>query len=388
MSQLPPITLLGLGLGNFKNQFSSLPKVLRNPAKKFFDKFLSSSSWSTNFERDLSTHLGRKVGLFDAETFDPRFVKKYKEFFAPGAIIANLGTPVKGIKGKTIGLPVNTAKDTRMWENKLNEANFLKGILPETYSVPQLAKEFGINMRAANAGTLLQQAAKKKFGNKFLFKPITSYQTNPSAFPTQQSSAEELISTLRSGIRGNTGDVFGKGYKNWIVQKKLDLKSPNLLDRALGIIAPAGTGAREYRIHTLGNKVVPYASTYRGSARMVTPWATKEQLNAERHLQSLLSKHLDKRFHNTPFAFDVVIGKNGIPIPIEANPATLGGASGLVSTPHITDAILSHLGNKTPIYILRQRALEQTAKNTAKGTLAGASVLAPSIYSSYNAIDS
>jgi hypothetical protein len=387
MPQLPPVTLLGLGLGNFKNQFSSLPKILRKPAKNFVDKFLPSSSWSSNFERDLSAHLGRQVRLFDSETFNPSVVSKHKELFTPGATIANLGTPVKGIKGNTFGMPINNAKDTKVWENKFNEANFLKGILPETYSVPQLAKEFGINMRASNAGELLQQAAKQKFGNNFLFKPITSYQTNPSVFPTNLSSSDELMSTLRQGIAGNTGDIFGKGYKNWVVQKKLDLKAPGLLDRALGFIAPMGTGAREYRVHAVGNKVIPYASTYRGGARMVTPWATKEQLRAERHLQRLLSKHLDEKFHNTPFAFDVVIGKNGVPIPIEANPATLGGASGLVSAPHITDAILSHLGNKTPLYILRQRALEQAARNTAKGTAAGTAVLAPSIYA-YNSSDS
>jgi len=379
----PPIALLGLGLGNFKNQFTSLPKFLRRPVKSFVDKFLPSSSWSSNFERDLGAHLGRRVGLFDTETFTPSLTKAYKDFFAPGAAVANLGTPVKGIKSLTFGAPISTARDSRAWENKLIEANFLKGILPETYGVSQLAKEFGINMRTADAGSLLQQAARKKFGNKFLFKPITSHQTNPTSFPTHQSSPEELISTLRSGITGNSGDIFGKGYKNWVVQRRLDIKPPSLLDRAIKFINPAGTGAREYRVHTVGNKVIPYASTYRGNARMVVPWATKEQLKVEQELQKLLSKRLDKRFSNTPFAFDVVIGKNGRPIPIEANPATLRGASGLVSTPHVTDAILSHLGNKTPLYVLRQRALEQSVKNTTNSAVSGAPILAPSLYN-YN----
>jgi hypothetical protein len=384
MNTAAPITLLGLGLGNFKNQFSSLPKILRKPAKGLVDTFLPSSTWSTNFERDMSAHLGRRVGLFDAETFHPSFVKKYKNFFTPDAAIANLGTPVKGIKNTVFGAPISTAKGTRMWENKLHEATALKGILPETHGVAQLAREFGINMRRADAGVLLQQAAKKKFGEKFLFKPITSHQTDPSWFPTNTTSADELMSTLRSGIEGNTGELFGKGYKNWIVQPHLDIKAPNLLDRVLRMISPVGTGAREYRVHAVGNKVIPYASSYRGGPRMVLPWATKEQLRAESHLQQLLTKHLDKKYHNTPFGFDVVIGKDGIPIPIEANPATLGGASGLVSTPHITDAILSHMGNKTPLYILRQRALERTAKNIAVGTATGATILAPSLYANRN----
>jgi hypothetical protein len=378
-----PISLLGLGLGNFKKEFTSLPSLLRKPAKKFVDKFLPSSSWSANFERNLGAHLGRRVKLFDTEAFSPSVVKKNKDFFSSGATVANFGTPVKGIKGRTFGAPISTLRGSSAWENKLNEANFLKGILPETYGVAQLAKEFGINMRAANAGALLQQAARNKFGNKFLFKPITSHQTNPASFPTQQSSPADLIKTLRSGITGNSGDLFGKGYKNWVVQRKLDIKAPSLLDRAIKFIHPSGTGAREYRVHTIGNKVIPYASTYRGNARMVLPWATKEQLKVERELQNLLSKKLDKRFSNTPFAFDVVIGKNGRPIPIEANPATLSGASGLVSTPHVTDAILSHLGNKIPLYVLRQRALAQSAKNTANSAASGVSAVAPSLYS-YN----
>lgn len=380
MPQLPPINLLGLGLGNFKSQFTSLPKFLRKPAKNFVDNYLPSSSWSTNFERDLSSHLGRKVSLFDSETFDPRFVKKYNNSFTPDAITANLGTPVRGLKTKVFGAPISNTIDSRVWENKLHEANLLKGILPDTYSVPQLVKEFGINMRAENAGVLLQDAARKKFGDKFLFKPITSHQTDPSTFPTHTWSAENLLSTLRQGVAGNTGELFGKGPKNWVVQQKFDLKAPNLLDKTINFFSGAGTGAREYRVHTIGDKVIPYASTYRGGGRMVVPWATKEQLYAEQHLQSLLSKNLNKRHKDTPFAFDVVIGKNGVPIPIEANPATLSGASGLVATPHITDAILSHLGNKTPLYILRQRAIENAASNAASATVNNAWKIAPSLY--------
>ena len=74
------------------------------------------------------------------------------------------------------------------------------------------------------------------------------------------------------------------------------------------------------------------------------------------------------------------IWKNGKIIPIESNPATLAGASGLAALPHVTDAAASFVAGKTPLYILRQRAIENAASNAANSALNSAGVIAPSLY--------
>ena len=374
-SSSAPITLLGGGFGNFKNQLNAFPAWTR-PAIRKITSLFPGSGLSPNFTRDLSAHVGRKVNLFDTDTWNPAYLKTYKDMFAPGSIVANFGTPAKGLKGKVFGQPVSSARASKLWENKELEAQYLKGILPDTTSVSSLIKEFGINTRSRNAGQQIMDAARQKYGDKFLLKPITSYQSDSSLFPTYKTDPQELLQTLRGGIENNTGDVIGRGLKNWVVQKKFDLKNPGLLDKVLNRIGGFGSGAREYRVHAIGNKVIPYATAYRGSTRVALPYHTSEMAMVEKELQRLLDKNLSRQHKNIPFGFDVLIGKDGKIIPIEANPATLVGSSGLASMPHTIDAIASHLAGKTPLYILRQQALERAAKNTAAGT----AVLAPTLY--------
>ena len=380
MPAASPITLLGLGLGNFKQQFNALPKFIQPAVRKFSDRYLPGSGLSTNFANDLSKHLGRKVSLFDAETLTPSIIKKHKDFFGPNASIVNLGTPVSGIKQKVLGQPIATAAKSKLWENKALEAKFLEGIIPDTSSLPALAKEFGINLRSRGAGQQILDAARQKYGDKFLFKPITSHQSSPSLFPTHKTAPGELLKTLRGGILNNSGDTLGRGTRNWVVQKKFDLKEPSLFDKFLKFTSIAGTGAREYRVHAVGHKVIPYGSTYRGSLRMGLPYYTKEHALVEKEMQNLLNSNLKKEHRNVPFAFDVLIGKNGKIIPIESNPATLDGASGLAALPHVTDAAASFVAGKTPLYILRQRAIENAASNAANSALNSAGVIAPSLY--------
>lgn len=375
-SALAPITLLGGGFGNFKNQLNAFPAWTR-PAIQKITSLFPGSGLSPNFTRDLSAHAGRKVNLFDTDTWNPAYLKTYKDMFAPGSIVANFGTPAKGLKGKVFGQPVSSARASKLWENKELEAQYLKGILPDTTSIASLVKEFGINTRSRNAGQQIMDAARQKYGNKFLLKPITSYQSDSSLFPTYKTDPQELLATLRGGIENNTGDVIGRGLKNWVVQKKFDLKEPSLLDKLLRRLDGGhGSGAREYRVHTIGNKVIPYATLFRGSGRSALPYHTNEMKMVEKEMQKLLDKNLSKSHKNIPFGFDVLIGKNGKIIPIESNPATFEGSSGFASMPHVMDAIVSHLGGKTPLYILRQQALERAAKNTAAGT----AVLAPTLY--------
>jgi hypothetical protein len=233
MPAASPITLLGLGLGNFKQQFSALPKFIQPSVRKFSDKYLPGSGFSTNFANDLSKHLGRKVSLFDAETLTPAIIKKQKDLFGPNASILNLGTPVKGIKQNVIGQPISTAAQSKLWENKALEAEFLKGVIPDTISVPTLAKEFGINLRSRGAGQQILNAAKQKYGDKFLFKPSVSHQSSPSLFPTNSTDPRELLKTLKGGIPNKAGDTLGRGTRNWVVQKKFDIKAPSLFDRFL-----------------------------------------------------------------------------------------------------------------------------------------------------------
>lgn len=364
------LAVLTLGTWAKKPRFSL--SAVPDPLKRLLHKATKGTGLFGSLEDDLSQHLNRKVRLFDTEKARPAAIQR---FLAPDpkAELINVGTPVTGLPdlmfGRRMrGSPVNNATRARAWEDKAQESKFLKGIIPDAISVPDLMKELGINMRNPDAGAQLLAGARKRYGNDFLFKPRISHQSISSTFPTARSSPEELISKLRSGVLNSSNERLARGYRNWVVQKKMSVKPQGVFDRILGRLAPGiGSGAREYRVHTLGNRVIPGASVFRGGLRQVLPWQTAEMRMVEKQMQQLLKSRMRSEHGQTPFAFDVLIGKNNKIVPIESNPATLGGASGLAEVPHVVDAIASFAAGKTPLYIQRQRALENVGRNTARG---------------------
>jgi hypothetical protein len=363
--------LSGIGGGPLSgyDEMSWIPEFVRPAISKLTSRFGLFDDPSAH----ISKHIGKNYRYFDTDELHNLSARqlraKYPELYAKDAININLGTPISRTV-PTIGSPIRSTRASKDMENKYIEAQRMLGILPETQDIKLFAKAHNIDLKSPGAAAALKAALKQQYGSNYFLKPKISYQSNAATFPTARSRPETLMHALQQGVQNNEGKVIGRNF-NWIVQPKMDVLSPTLADRTLTRVADAagmytGTGAREYRVHTIGKNVIPYASVYRGGGRQVLPWVTKEQLMVEKQMQKLLNEKLDKRFDDTPFGFDVLIGKGGkMQIrPIESNPATVEGSSGLAWYPHVQDAIASYAAGKLPMYVQRQRMLENTARNT------------------------
>lgn len=386
MSQFKNLVLSGMSVGSrpYGRLRNYLPDFLsKNPTVQ---KLLPGLGLVNPLEKELSRYYGKNIKLLNSDSaHNLRYLKKI--IGGKNTFLFQGGDPLSGTsakatrdiqkflssipKNRRMGTPVASRAGTRVWEDKAQEAAFMKGILPDTIDVPSLAKAYGINLKSPDAGQQLMAAARKKFGRRFLFKPRTSYQSDSSYLPTYKSSPDELMESLRGGIPNKLGDILGKGPNNWVAQKFMQTKPQARLERMIEQTidnlygGSASSGAREYRVHAIGNRVIPGASVFRGSRRAAVPWRTAEAESVENQLQKLLSKRrLSAQHKDVPFGFDVLVSPTGKIIPIEANPATLGGASGYLSLPHQVDAVAGYLTGRVPMYLKRQFGAER-ALNSA-----------------------
>jgi hypothetical protein len=124
-------------------------------------------------------------------------------------------------------------------------------------------------------------------------------------------------------------------------------------------------GAREYRVHVINGKVVPYATVHRGSpsgyvGSLLRPWASAEQRAAESYAQQAASRQ-PAQFGKQVFGYDVGIDTAGKPFLIEMNPSFQGSGSGFMRNIPIADAIGSAMRGRLPNYV--------KARNLAYGGL-------------------
>ena len=146
-----------------------------------------------------------------------------------------------------------------------------------------------------------------------------------------------------------------RGYGKHLVQHRRDLMPTSLLHRGVDSIATAlsdstknfALGSHEYRVHAMGGKVVPGATSGRGSnLTAYTPHGGEYVEKAEALVNKLLKKlpiHRRKHF----YGMDVGIDTKGNPFIIEMNPSDPTGTSGFVGSPFMVDALSSAIRGRT-----------------------------------------
>ena len=122
----------------------------------------------------------------------------------------------------------------------------------------------------------------------------------------------------------------------------------------------ATKGTKEYRVHALDGKVIPYATVGRGSVlSMLNPLYTPTHRAAEAEVQRAL-RRLPLKYRKGSYGFDVAKLRDGSMRIIESNPAGSSGASGFLTDGRVIDATLAAAKGRLP-------ALEWARR----GTLAG-----------------
>ena len=155
--------------------------------------------------------------------------------------------------------------------------------------------------------------------------------------------------------------------KKWIVQPNKNLqensKVRQFLDNTLmPWTQPDFSGMKEYRVHVINGKVVPYATMDRGSStrgviNAISPWRKDEIRKVEEYAQKQMSGLKNKHIRKGNFGFDVAIDVNGKPQLVEANPAATSGASGFLTHPYVKDAIQAAAAGRLPYHVMARRAI-------------------------------
>ena len=293
---------------------------------------------------------------------------------------------------KNVGLPT---KATSNFEDKYYEAQQLKDVMAPTVRVGDLMKRYGIKSTQRDAGAKLQEAIRKELGDKFIVKPTRGYATAGSSLPTEKMDPVDFMNTLRGreglGV-GNYQETF-TGPANFIAQKRYELQKNNRVLTAIDNLiskltkrewSTGGGGVKEWRVHTSGGKVIPYATTGRGSMlSQGIPYYSPNARKAEAAAQKILDKMPDK-FKNSSFGFDVAKTKDGKFVLIESNPSSFGGSSGYMqpgapsmfsAAPYRQDALEAAVMGRLPAYIKAQRALEAAGLIGGAGTAGGGALM-------------
>ena len=292
--------------------------------------------------------------------------------------------------------------------SKLREAQYFPELLPRTERLSDAMGAAGVTAKDP-AGVL--QALRDSYGARgFVLKPDGGFATSGSSLLTDKSSASELSRMLRKGIRNNQNTKFSGDPRNMVVQEKLDLAPLNRVERGannlfeahsqhrlgdlrglfsrdatkrtaakdmVGALAggklpfaatgsSAGGTAKEFRVHVIDGKVVPYATSGRGSVLGALPFRTRNHGLAEKSLQEQLRTIDPKKLKGT-WGMDVMKTRDGKFRVVETNPTTAGG-SGFASAPHIQDAFSAAIEGRLPRYVATQRAASAAGRG---GALAG-----------------
>jgi len=289
-----------------------------------------------------------------------------------------------------------TSKATSNFEDKHIEAQELgENLMNRTVRIGDIMKRNGIRQGQADAGARLQEALRKELGSKFIVKPTKGYATAGSSLPTEKMDPVDFMDTLRArnGLAVQNYDKTFKGPVNFIAQKRHELQKNNRLYTAIDNLvskmtkseySTGGGGAKEWRVHTSGGKVVPYASSGRGSMlSQALPYYSPNMRKAEAAAQKMLDK-MPAKFRNSSFGFDIAKTKDGKFVLIETNPSSFGGSSsymqpgpvsGATEVPWRQDALESAIMGRLPAYIKAQRALEAAGLLGGTGAVAGGGMM-------------
>lgn len=296
----------------------------------------------------------------------------------------------EGIQGRQILAP----KNFKGFDNdKLKEYKVFKKWLPETIDLNEFSKQVysGAKSKKQRA-ELLKNLLQKRFGGEadnWVIKLKGGANTqktvgskNPNLFLPEHDELEKLFSHPATKSKRNLSEWLAQpnlkleatsGFPKFLEDQFRKIPDSSSLKKLVDpFIAPTWTGKAEYRVHSLNGKVIPYASTSRGSGVQaildtVTPFRTRKIREAEAYAQKILDD-LPKTQRNKAYGFDIGFNTKNKPVFIEANPADTGGFSGFSLGPIYQDALNAAIKGELPNYVkLRRLAAAGGAGGTALG---------------------
>ncbi len=299
----------------------------------------------------------------------------------PTAVWSGQQEPIKGTFDPSLGPHAGETETAEWMQNyveylgdKLEQARLLAkeapGTMARTLSVADIAKKYGIKVRPGR--TLdkdlkqLQDALHKEFDGKYIIKTrgareggdvgaassgifpsgetnlAESYKKWKAMRPEYQKSLEELeelggethVNTMIEGFRkrpGYEGRVVDELlHNNVIFQEKLPLKQYS--DRVVKKLQQKGfIPNREYRIHSIGGKVMPSLAMPRSPTNPIQSIVeTIKARHAAKWVQKNVMDKLQGAAKEISYGMDVAPLKGGGYRVLELNP---GGASGLLQHP-------------------------------------------------------
>jgi hypothetical protein len=263
-----------------------------------------------------------------------------------------------------------------IWRDKLEEAVALEGIEPKAVDIQGFIRDRGLDINNPQDRTSVINHIKATVGDRFIMKPLKSNATIGGSLPTESTTPEKLFELYQRGVRNAEGKILGKGGK-WFAQERVDLVPASWPDRAInklynkafGAGSMSGSGKKEYRVHLVDGKVVPYATVFRGGVRGVIPWYGKNHRRAEEAARAIQAKRPDIFTPGKSFSMDLAMGRDKGFHLLEANSS--GGQEGLVSGMsqlwQTADSVDSAVRGRLPLYFKAQRALQGTAVGGAGG---------------------
>jgi hypothetical protein len=213
----------------------------------------------------------------------------------------------------------------------------------------------------------------------------------PNGWVIKRDSGENSIGHLASGNpvliisnknRRDLSKLTGADLKNMVVQENSHLQDVNpifekLKTRFIDSEPGALSGKKEYRVHVVNGKVIPYATAHRGNevaylAESMMPFRSLNQRRAERLAEEAVKSIGDKSLlKNQVYGFDIGIGKGNKPFLIETNPSATAGSSGFLVDDLVQDAISANIAGRLPHHIVAKRLGYSAAGavTTGAGTL-------------------
>lgn len=300
-------------------------------------------------------------------------------------VFANLGgtDPDNVIKAK------HTLGGGEMFADKMEEADALTGFIPKSVDMRKVLKKLKLDPDSLARGRrkvpekertrLVYAALQKELGPDFIFK-LREGAASKGGLLTSSSgklpdSLQRYMVQQRADLQPTSGvartldryhALKQQQPKMSTLQRLLEAwKTRDLVGKVEGVSSATSKGTKEFRVHALGGKVVPYGTIRRGSGAGVgNPLHTFEMSRIEAEVQRALDS-LPAKYRNTPYNFDVGITRQGKPVIIEANPAGYSGlrseVGGLSGHPYVTDAVQAAIKGRLPYRILAQRAVLGTA---------------------------
>lgn len=345
----------------------------------------------------------REKGLIylnpDFEKIDKSFIRRNAKKLQKSKLFRSLGN--KLMEGQIVPGDLGSAHVKSL----LDRGGFLYNTEPNT--ARQIEKAVGGRFKATSDRTntitnqsqkLLNMVGENKYLESRYFKDIPKTD-RVSTIKRRLKSRQKLVdklnemhpdgwvakkinagNTLRSRESRNpkiffSGDANAKLFnraglrspKQWIVQPNEHLKKINpIIDKLEKLIMPdlhrSHSQMKEYRVHAVNGKVIPYASVHRGSGFLgkleaLLPFRTSGIRKAEGAAQAALDKIKNRQLRKGHFGFDIAFNRHNRPIIIETNPSGRTGTSGFTIDPFVSDATRAAIKGKLPGYVKMRRGL-------------------------------